>query len=82
MRMRHCRRFGSPLCTYKWNMVGQPDNKVQRFYRVRRGAEREVDYTEPVTGDSISAHQSGNQDCKPSVRIWSTFGKPPYEDQY
>lgn len=60
--------------TYRWELAGQPDLKVKKFYRVRTGETREVDVSIPTDNSGIDAHQSADGDCKATVSIVDTFG--------
>lgn len=65
--------------TYKWDLLGQAPFKEQKTYRVKRGREKDVNVSFPVTSDMIDAHQSADGDCKTTVRIVDSFGTPPFE---
>jgi hypothetical protein len=57
-----------------WDRLGSPPARVEKRYRVRTNATREVQVSVPATLDDIDAHQSADADCDVRVRIVDTFG--------
>lgn len=66
--------------TYQWKLLGRAALTVHKHYRVRRGEDRDVNLTVPVTDADIDAHQNAAADCSAKSTIVSTFGQPPLED--
>jgi len=62
--------------TYKWKLLGQSAKTIKKTYRVRRGQERDVNVTIPVTDGEIDSHQNADGDCSTKVTIVDTFGEP------
>jgi hypothetical protein len=62
--------------TYRWKMLGQPTVKVSKNYRLSVDKTREIDFSMPVTGEQIDAHQSADGECSARAKYIDTFGAP------
>lgn len=61
--------------TFKWNLLGQNPLIIRKVYKLKRGAERDINVSAPASTEQIDAHQSADGKCSSKVRIVGTFGK-------
>lgn len=58
---------------YSWDRLGSDPVSVDRLYRVKEGATRDVQITVPASPDDIDAHQAADGECDVAVKIVDAF---------
>lgn len=58
----------------EWKLLGSDPVTTAKTVRIKPGRDKDVQVSQPVTGEQIDAHQSADGECETDVEIVNVFG--------